>query len=244
MLQASSIDLNEGGVSNTNANPGKRNLRNIIDNHISMERRKGRDPSDAYHSRSKYLLQKAKEIKMITGCIVNLTNNPTWESGQKKSYHTERHEPEPYLSQSPLSNSAFDTSTDPVIHQTPSKKEKSKNQVHPGNICRLCDILWETEEDENGDSFWIGCSGESCKKKRDHECNWWVHNRCAHIHYENSDKGKANLEKWAKKHFFCPKHMPAPTKVAWDEETQEDVVLQPKGSRKFLKKAIEKKTRK
>ena len=37
--------------------------------------------------------------------------------------------------------------------------------------------------------------------------------------------------------------MPAPTKVAWDEETQEDVVLQPKGSKK-LKKAIEKKTQK
>ena len=56
-----------------------------------MERRKGRDPSDAYHSRSKYLLQKAKEIKMITGCIVNLTNNPTWESGQKKSHIYRNH---------------------------------------------------------------------------------------------------------------------------------------------------------
>ena len=38
--------------------------------------------------------------------------------------------------------------------------------------------------------------------------------------------------------------MPAATNVAWDEETQEDVVLQPKGSKKFLKKAIEKKTQK
>ena len=38
--------------------------------------------------------------------------------------------------------------------------------------------------------------------------------------------------------------MPAPTKVAWEEETQEDVVLQPKGSKKFLKKDIEKKTQK
>ena len=51
---------------------------------------------------------------------------------------------------------------------------------------------------------------------------------------------KANLEKWAEKHFLCPKHMLAPTKVAWDKEMQEDVVLKPKGSKKLLKKAIEK----
>ena len=35
--------------------------------------------------------------------------------------------------------------------------------------------------------------------------------------------------------------MPAPTKVTRDEEKQEHVVLQTKGSKKFLKKAIEKK---
>ena len=174
MLQASSIDLNEGGVSNTNANPRKRNLRNIIDNNISMVKRKGRDLSDACYSRSMYLLQKAKEIEMITGCIVNLTITPTWEGGQKKSYRTEGHEPEPYSPQSSLNNSAFDTSTDAVIHQTPSKKGKRKNQVHPENICPLSGIFWETEEDENSDSFWIGCSGKpcKCKKKCDHGCNW------------------------------------------------------------------------
>ena len=71
-----------------------------------------------------------------------------------------------------------------------------------------------------------------------------MHNRCTHIHYENSDKGKANLEKQAEKHFFCPKHITAPTKVAWDEETQDDVVLQPKDSKKFVNEAIEKKTEK
>ena len=33
--------------------------------------------------------------------------------------------------------------------------------------------------------------------------------------------------------------MPALTKVAWDEETQEDVILQPKGcSKRFLNYAI------
>ena len=136
--------------------------------------------------------------------------------------------------------------TQHLIHQTPSKKDKSKNQVHPENICCLCCILWETEEDKKSNSFWIWCSGKSCKckKKCDRGCNWWVHNRCTHIHYENSDKGKANLEKQAEKHFFCPKHITAPAKVARDEETQDAVVLQPKGSKKFLNKAIEKKTEK
>ena len=61
---------------------------------------------------------------------------------------TEGHEPEPYSLQSLLNTSAFDTSTDAVIHQTASKKEKSKNQVHPENICGMCSILWETEEDQ------------------------------------------------------------------------------------------------
>ena len=61
---------------------------------------------------------------------------------------TEGHEPEPYSLQSLLNTSAFDTSTDAVIHQTASKKEKSKNQVHPENICRMCSILWEIEEDQ------------------------------------------------------------------------------------------------
>ena len=61
---------------------------------------------------------------------------------------TEGHEPEPYSLQSLLNTSAFDTSTDAVIHQTARKKEKSKNQVHPENICGMCSILWETEEDQ------------------------------------------------------------------------------------------------
>ena len=113
-----------------------------------MERRKEYDLSDTYYLHSKYLLQKVREIEMITGCIVNLTITPTWEGGQKKSCHTEGHEPQPYSSQSSLNNSAFDTSTDVVIHQTPSKKDKCKNQVDPENICCLCGILWETEEDE------------------------------------------------------------------------------------------------
>ena len=130
-MQASSIDLILEIVSNTNTNPRKQNIRNIIDNYVSMERRKVCDLSDAYYSRSNYLLQKPGEMEMIMGYIVNLTITPAWEGGQNKSYHTVGHEPQP-----------FDSSTDVVIHQTPSKKEKHKNQVHLENICCLCGILW------------------------------------------------------------------------------------------------------
>ena len=51
---------------------------------------------------SKYSRLKAREIKMITGCIINLAITPTWEGGQKKSYYTEGHETQPYSSQSSL----------------------------------------------------------------------------------------------------------------------------------------------
>ena len=82
-MQASSIESS----INTNANPRKRNIRKIIDNYVSMERRKGRDLSDAYYSHSEYLLQKAREMEMITGCIVNLTITPTWEGGHIHRNH-------------------------------------------------------------------------------------------------------------------------------------------------------------
>ena len=61
----------------------KRNVHNIVDNHISTERRTGRDLRDAYYHRSKYLLKKAQELQSITGCIVHLEITPTWEKGVK-----------------------------------------------------------------------------------------------------------------------------------------------------------------
>lgn len=39
------------------------------------------------------------------------------------------------------------------------------------------------------------------------ECKYWIHSACAGIYYPTTDQGVA-LDKWAKMHFFCPKHMP------------------------------------
>ena len=228
----------------------KRNVHNIVDNHISTERRTGRDLRDAYYHRSKYLLKKAQELESITGCIVNLEITPTWEKGVKKCYHSKGYEPDFNLS-TVSSQSHFDTSTDDVTHKTPEKKRKSKKEesanLNSANVCRICGIVWESIQDEESDSFWIGCAGKSCKCKRDchHEYNWWVHNRCAHIFY-NTDFGERNLANWAKKHLFCPLHMPVATKVGWDQEQQKDVVVEATNckSKRFLKKAIANKLQK
>ena len=59
-------------------------------------------------------------------------------------------------------------------------------------MCRICSITWESVENQESDSFWIGCGGKTCKCKSTtacckHEYDWWVHNRCVIIHYENTD---------------------------------------------------------
>ena len=73
-------------------------------------------------------------------------------------------------------------------------------------------------------------SSTACWK---HECDWWVHNRCVIIHYENTDAGEKAMSIWAKMHFVCQKHMPDVKKVGWDKELQQDVVL-PSNPKKFL----------
>ena len=114
-------------------------------------------------------------------------------------------------------------------------------------MCRVYGIAWESLEDPESDSFWIGCAGKTCKCKSTavckHECDWWVHNRCVNIYYENSDAGEKAMSTCAKQHFFCQKHLPDVKKVGWDKELQQDVVL-PSNSNKFFKKVIQKKKKK
>ena len=107
----------------------------------------------------------------------------------------------------------LDTLTGNITHETPKKrkqKEKEQDIVSSENVCRVCGIAWESLEDQESDSFWIGWAGKTCKCKPftacKHKCDWWVHNRCAHIYYENSDAGERAMPAWAKKHFFCHKH--------------------------------------
>ena len=55
-----------------------------------------------------------------------------------------------------------------------------------------------------------------------------------------TDSGERNLANWAKKHLFCPLHIPIATKVEWDQEQRKDVVVEATNykSKRFLKKAI------
>ena len=64
-------------------------------------------------------------------------------------------------------------------------------------------------------------------------------------HYENTDKGEKELEKWAQKHYFCRKHTLKPRSVGWDKEKGEKVLENPNPKKKkALKKVIAKKTKK
>ena len=140
----------------------------------------------------------------------------------KKSYHTKGHKID-FRCGKEAEQQCFDTSTGNIIHVTPPQKRKQKQKeqdiFNSENQCRICGIAWESPEDQESDSFWIGCAGKTCKCKPatacKHECDWWVHNRCAHIYYENSDTGERAMSTWAKKHFFCHKHMPDVQKVGW-----------------------------
>ena len=132
----------------------------------------------------------------------------------QKSYHTEGHQIDSNSDRDLNTSRATNTSTGDTTHETPKKQQKTKPKPkNSENICRICRIVWESKEDQESDSFWIGCAGNvcKCKKKQNHEYNWWIHNRCANIYYEDTDVGKRNVEGWAKKkkHFFCK------SKVAW-----------------------------
>ena len=154
------------------------------------------DFHDAYYHHSKYL-KKAKELEEITGCIVNLQITPTWEKGVQKLYHKEGHQTDFNCDRDLNTSRASDTSTGYITHETPKKQQKTKLKLKDSeNICRICRIIWESKEDQESDSVWIDCMGKvrKCKKKCNHQCNRWVHNRCANIYYENTDAGERNLE--------------------------------------------------
>ena len=83
-----------------------------------------------------------------------------------------------------------------------------------------CGITWESLEHQESDSFWIGCTGKTCKCKSTaackHECDWWVHKRCVNIYYKNSHAREKTMTTWAKKHFSCQKLM-LDVKKSWME---------------------------
>ena len=101
----------------------------------------------------------------FTGCIINLEITPTWEKGVKKSYLMKGQEID-FQPGKESEQSFFDTSTGNLAHETPKKwkqKEKQKENVNAENMCCVCSIAWESLEDLENDSFWIACTGKTCK---------------------------------------------------------------------------------
>jgi len=56
------------------------------DGKISKELRTGKYRTDAYYKRSKFMLQKGREIQSITGCEALVDLIPTWPEGKRKTY--------------------------------------------------------------------------------------------------------------------------------------------------------------
>ena len=208
-------------------------ISNIRDNIISTDKRTSLDLRDAYYHHSKYLLKKAAKLESIRWCIGPHKGPrnwlPMWQGSRATMfwYINWKHSP-----------------WNPEIMKAKRKRawycQFRKCVPH---MWYCLGITWRP----GSDLFWIGCAWKTCKCKPatacKHECDWWVHNRCAHIYYENSDAGQRAMSTWPKKHFFCHKHMPDVQKVGWDKELQQDVAL-PSNSKKFLKKVIKNKLKK
>ena len=178
------------GASSSNTS-AKRKIKNVVNGHIDTKTKRSESAKrDTYYIRSEALIKKAEEIDLLTGCVVRLEILPTWPRGSTKRYVSAKFQEAQDCStnshQQPipefeLSDTSFNSS-----HVTPKKSKKIAKVRVNENICSICHIEWETEEDVSTDSVWINCNKE---------CSWWVHTRCIGIHYENTDKGKKELEK-------------------------------------------------
>lgn len=81
---------------------------------------------------------------------------------------------------------------------TTSRKRIIKSKKSNPDKCAICGIVPHTPENEAKGSHWVHCSAE---------CGFWVHCVCVHIYYPSTENGRKALDSWAKKHFFCPRHM-------------------------------------
>ncbi len=183
--------------------------RNLVENQEILQ---GMDTSaKSQENRSKYLIQKAKEIESITNCKVALKIYPTWGKGKVKSYvsagldvseeEQDGGSPIPSMIQTlyeglgehftPLESTV--TSAPGPSLEAPPRKRLRMDQ----NICQICRAEYISEDI---DSHWVQCA---------ENCNYRVHATCCGIYYKNDARDQKNLEKWSKKHFFCKEHMPS-----------------------------------
>ena len=104
-------------------------------------------------------------------------NLPTWARGISRQYKSEKFKATKNLTNVNPKDPVPDfevshRSKESSYHETSKKKLKPSTwtTITDINICQLCKIVFEIEEDVSTDSPWINCSGKSC--------NWWVHSRC------------------------------------------------------------------
>ena len=74
------------GASSSNTS-AKRKSKNVVNGHIDTKTKRSEPAKrDTYYIRSEALIEKAKEIGHLTGCVVRLEILSTWPRGATKRY--------------------------------------------------------------------------------------------------------------------------------------------------------------
>ena len=207
------------GYKMDSSTPKARKIVNIKNGKIYTEtRRSGRSKRDTYRTRAMHLVQKGKRINNITGCNVFIDVVPDWPRGKRWYFKSEYYKDLHQQSVNDSTNVEPAAEVTPVV--TPQKKKRAMfDSTSSSEFCSVCKVRYQSEEDIESDSHWLNCSKD---------CDWWVHFRFVGIHYHNSDIGGKGLDKWAKDHYFCAKHMPRAEPVGWNTEKEEEVLLEKK----------------
>ena len=143
---------------------------------------------------------------------------PDWPRGKRWYFKSEYYKDLHQQSVNDSTNVEPAAEVTPVV--TPQKKKRAMfDSTSSSEFCSVCKVRYQSEEDIESDSHWLNCSKD---------CDWWVHFRFVGIHYHNSDIGGKGLDKWAKDHYFCAKHMPRAEPVGWNTEKEEEVLLEKK----------------
>ena len=111
----------------------------------TTQKRSGKAKRDAYRIRSSKLIQKAAELENITGCQVFVDVVPTWQHGKRRTYGANPTAVTP--------SSQIQAGPASIQMLTPQKSTASFNsQDKTIEICQICKVVFESEEDIATDS--------------------------------------------------------------------------------------------
>lgn len=184
----------------------KRNFTN--DGKIAMDLRAGKDRADTYYKRGRGLKKAAETLHKLTNAHVRVEILPTWPSGKAHKFESPGFPIKEAARQPTSTVSTADHAyvAPPIAPALPSPNKHMRIEVidapptQQANRCGICGVEYGTPPDQLIDSLWAKCS-----KAR---CLFWSHMSCHGIFYATNAKSKKALDKWAKDHFFCPKHVP------------------------------------